>query len=42
MFQDTETPLAGSGARLDRLPLSRWHGRLLALITAGLFVDTAA
>ena len=29
-----------AGARLDRLPMSAWHYRLLALITAGVFVDT--
>ena len=29
-----------AGPRLDRLPLTRWHIRIAALITAGLFLDT--
>jgi putative MFS transporter len=28
-----------AGARLDRLPMSRWHYKLIALVTAGVFVD---
>lgn len=40
MSRDVERRTADSGARLDRLPLGRWHYRLLGLITAGLFVDT--
>ncbi len=31
---------ADTGPRLDRLPLTPWHYRLAALITAGLFLDT--
>jgi MFS transporter, putative metabolite:H+ symporter len=30
---------ANAGARLDRLPMSRWHYKLVALVTAGVFVD---
>jgi putative MFS transporter len=32
-------PILSVGNRLDRLPISRWHFRLLFLIGAGLFVD---
>ncbi|WP_027583865.1 MFS transporter [Bradyrhizobium sp. Ai1a-2] len=28
-----------AGARLDRLPMSRWHCKLTALIGAGIFID---
>jgi len=28
-----------AGARLDRLPMSVWHYKLIALVTAGVFVD---
>lgn len=28
-----------AGGRLDRLPMSAWHYRLVALVTAGVFVD---
>ncbi len=28
-----------AGPRMDRLPMSGWHYRLVALITAGLFID---
>ena len=30
---------ANAGPRMDRLPLSPWHYRLIALIAAGMFVD---
>ncbi|MBW7970251.1 MFS transporter [Bradyrhizobium sp. BR 10289] len=40
MIQHVTLQVANSGPRLDRLPLGPWHYRLLALITAGLFVDT--
>lgn len=30
---------ANAGNRLDRLPMSRWHYQLVALVTAGMFVD---
>ena len=30
---------AYAGSRLDRLPMSAWHYRLVALVTAGVFVD---
>ncbi|SAL62244.1 major facilitator transporter [Caballeronia udeis] len=31
---------ASIGYRLDRLPLSRFHGRLLGLVAAGMFLDS--
>lgn len=31
--------LAQAGARLDRLPIDRWHYMITTLITAGLFID---
>lgn len=34
-----QTPVLSSGKRLDRLPISPFHRRLLALIGAGLFLD---
>ena len=30
---------ANAGPRMDRLPLSPWHHRLIALITSGMFID---
>ncbi len=30
---------ANAGPRMDRLPLSPWHYRLIALIAAGMFID---
>lgn len=30
---------ANAGSRLDRLPMTTWHYRLVALVTAGVFVD---
>ncbi len=34
------TPMGvNAGARLDRLPMSPWHYRLIALVTAGVFID---
>jgi putative MFS transporter len=36
----TETLLrANAGPRMDRLPLSPWHYRLVALIASGMFID---
>ena len=32
--------VAGIGYRLDRLPLSRFHRRLLGLVAAGMFFDS--
>lgn len=33
------TRSSNAGPRMDRLPMSSWHYKLIALITAGLFVD---
>ena len=33
------TPAVNSGARLDRLPISRFHWRILWLIAGGAMVD---
>ena len=33
------TIAVNAGARLDRLPISRFHWRILGLISAGAFLD---
>jgi hypothetical protein len=34
------TPTANAGARLDRLPIPRFHHRILWLIGGGMFLDS--
>ncbi|MEG8046094.1 hypothetical protein QP175_07610 [Sphingomonas aerolata] len=34
-----DTIAVNAGARLDRLPISRFHWRILGLISAGAFLD---
>jgi putative MFS transporter len=36
---ETELAIVNSGARLDRLPISTFHWKILGLISAGAFLD---